>query len=613
MKKLIYILFIQFVCLQAIYSQSGWFQLTTGTSAGINSIYFIDVNTGYLAADSGRIFKTTNGGMSWDIRIVNPLRYLTSIFFTDLNTGYVCGDSGYVLKTTNAGLNWNQLSLNSQTYLLNIFFSNANTGYISDYSGTVFRTTNGGVNWILITGTSYPIHSVHFIGSTGYLSGGTYDVQGNIHKTTNSGLNWSSQYITAEPINSIQFIDNNTGYAAGGDPEFGSILLKTTNGGTNWTQLLNPTFGWLNSISFVNSDTGYAAGLPGIIKTTNGGVNWITQYINPSILTSIYMLNSTTGYATGFNGSILKTTTGGDSITYYSISGQIRYQDNNLPVNSGYVKALHYDSTSYTITTIDSVQIQSNGNYLFSRIPPNISFDIMAFENDEDNLNFVPTYYPSTINWQNATEITLSNSGLSNIDVLVYRINNTGGPFHIAGHIYKQTQAVRPEVDGAIIYAKIGDEFKAYSLTKSSGAYRIDSLPSGTFTLFAQRMGYNGQLKNVEITNFSKDSIDFVFDNYLIGINNEGLIIPESYWLGNSFPNPFNPSVTIKFGLPKTSLTRIIIYDMLGREILRLVNEELKSGNYSINWNASGFASGIYFYRIEAGDFVETKKMILLK
>jgi hypothetical protein len=237
----------------------------------------------------------------------------------------------------------------------------------------------------------------------------------------------------------------------------------------------------------------------------------------------------------------------------------------------------------------------------------------MAFENDEDNLNFVPTYYPSTVNWQDATELTLSNTGLANIDVLVYRINNSGGSFHIAGHIYKQTQNLRPEVDGSIIYAKIGEEFKAYSLTKSSGAYRIDSLSSGSFTLLAQRMGYNGQLRNVEITNFSKDSIDFVFDNYLIGINNEELKIPVSYWLGNSFPNPFNPSVTIKFGLPKTSLTRIIIYDVLGREISRPVNEELKAGNYTINWNASNFSSGVYFYRLEAGDYIETKKMVLLK
>ena len=94
---------------------------------------------------------------------------------------------------------------------------------------------------------------------------------------------------------------------------------------------------------------------------------------------------------------------------------------------------------------------------------------------------------------------------------------------------------------------------------------------------------------------------------------NETNSIPISYKLLQNYPNPFNPSTTIKYNLPNDSQIQIKVFDILGRKVVDLVNEEKVAGAYEINFNASSLASGIYFYQLRAADYAETKKMILLK
>ena len=96
------------------------------------------------------------------------------------------------------------------------------------------------------------------------------------------------------------------------------------------------------------------------------------------------------------------------------------------------------------------------------------------------------------------------------------------------------------------------------------------------------------------------------------GILNENNI-PEQYSLAQNYPNPFNPFTTIRFEIPVSGNVSIKIYDILGSEVKTLVNEEKNAGKYEVVFNASKFASGVYFYQLRAGDFVSTKKMILLK
>jgi hypothetical protein len=90
-------------------------------------------------------------------------------------------------------------------------------------------------------------------------------------------------------------------------------------------------------------------------------------------------------------------------------------------------------------------------------------------------------------------------------------------------------------------------------------------------------------------------------------------IIPAEFALYQNYPNPFNPSTTIQYSVKERASVELVLYDILGRQVVVLVNEEQDAGYYKINFNAGRLASGIYFYRIQAGNFIETKKMILLK
>ena len=97
------------------------------------------------------------------------------------------------------------------------------------------------------------------------------------------------------------------------------------------------------------------------------------------------------------------------------------------------------------------------------------------------------------------------------------------------------------------------------------------------------------------------------------GVNRISPSIPGEFALEQNYPNPFNPSTRIEYQLPAKSHLTLKIYDLLGREIATLVNEEQKAGYKSVEWNASNFASGVYFYRLQAGSFTGTKKLLLLR
>ncbi|RPI60879.1 MAG: T9SS C-terminal target domain-containing protein, partial [Ignavibacteriales bacterium] len=94
---------------------------------------------------------------------------------------------------------------------------------------------------------------------------------------------------------------------------------------------------------------------------------------------------------------------------------------------------------------------------------------------------------------------------------------------------------------------------------------------------------------------------------------NDNPEIPVEYSLSQNYPNPFNPSTKITYSVASLSNVSLKIYDILGREVLTLVNEEKPAGRYEVNFNASSLASGVYFYQIKAGSFIQTKKLMLLK
>ncbi len=99
----------------------------------------------------------------------------------------------------------------------------------------------------------------------------------------------------------------------------------------------------------------------------------------------------------------------------------------------------------------------------------------------------------------------------------------------------------------------------------------------------------------------------------VVGINQISSEIPDKFELSQNYPNPFNPTTHIGFRIAKFGLVKLIIYDVLGKEIQILVNEQLQPGSYEADWDASAYSSGVYYYKLESGSYMESKKMLMVK
>ena len=99
----------------------------------------------------------------------------------------------------------------------------------------------------------------------------------------------------------------------------------------------------------------------------------------------------------------------------------------------------------------------------------------------------------------------------------------------------------------------------------------------------------------------------------LIGIEPAGTEVPQVYKLYQNYPNPFNPSTTINFDIVKAGIVRIVLYDILGREVKTIVNEYAEPGRFKVVFTADNLASGLYFYRITSNEFTDVKKLLIVK
>jgi len=103
------------------------------------------------------------------------------------------------------------------------------------------------------------------------------------------------------------------------------------------------------------------------------------------------------------------------------------------------------------------------------------------------------------------------------------------------------------------------------------------------------------------------------YTNTYAGIINTSNEIPTVYSLSNNYPNPFNPSTNIKFGIPKDGFVSMKVYDITGREVSNLISQQMKAGQYEVNFNASAISSGVYFYRLNVNNFTGTKSMVIIR
>ncbi|MCB0721937.1 MAG: T9SS type A sorting domain-containing protein [Ignavibacteriae bacterium] len=104
-----------------------------------------------------------------------------------------------------------------------------------------------------------------------------------------------------------------------------------------------------------------------------------------------------------------------------------------------------------------------------------------------------------------------------------------------------------------------------------------------------------------------------MYGQILLKVNKISSEVPAGYILNQNYPNPFNPNTKIRFSIPKTNKVSLIVYDQLGREMKRLVDEKLSAGTYEYNFESNNLTSGVYYYTLRSGDFIETKRMVLVK
>ncbi|NTW32611.1 MAG: T9SS type A sorting domain-containing protein, partial [Bacteroidetes bacterium] len=227
--------------LKTIDAGNNWFSVpTNGTFNFLRSITFTDNNKGYVGgqgvAEAPGILKTIDGGISWTSPVSGANCSINSIYFIDADTGYAVGDNGKVLKTTDSGTNWTMQTIGNNYSFKSVYFTGPNTGYIcggnnNNTNGAILKTINGGNNWTTQTiGTTNDINSIFFINSnTGYAVANG----GIILKTINGGTNWNVLTSgTTSDLNSIYFPDTNTAYAVGGN---GTILKLSADLSYEWT------------------------------------------------------------------------------------------------------------------------------------------------------------------------------------------------------------------------------------------------------------------------------------------------------------------------------------------------------------------------------------------
>jgi len=161
-----------------------------------------------------------------------------------------------------------------------------------------------------------------------------------------------------------------------------------------------------------------------------------------------------------------------------------------------------------------------------------------------------------------------------------------------------------------------GTIFASFSSFLSGGGGIYSTTDGGTSWTFAglDSLTVNEMISYGDSTYVSTDRGLFVITRNTVGTGvRTSPVTPSVFALEQNYPNPFNPATNVRFTIGSQQFVTLKIYDILGREVSTLVHVIMQAGNYTVPWNASNCSSGIYFYQLKAGDFIQTKKMILMK
>jgi hypothetical protein len=414
-------------------------------------------------------------------------------------------------------------------------------------------------------------------------------------------LSYSQQYWIAQPcpttkfLNRIVFTDSLYGWAAGDS----GVVIHTTNGGLTWSLQAELSTWVINWITFVNRNTGwiiyntYTPGGTTFLKTTNGGANWQLVPNPDTTVTFLTMcfLDSLRGFVSGDNSRPYRTTDGGSSWilcnTDSSASSHLpmmrmRFYNNQIGFGCGG----QFDFGGVVWRTTDgginwsSVTVSAEPEFDLKIRTPS---DIFSVGGD---LEYGSTAVYSTNNGLNWSYENLQCAGIA---------------YTLAFRTPSEVWAPLGGIDRWAVSVDSGNANTWQCIVNPDTEAVYDAFFVSPYTGWA--VGCRGR---------NCTGILLRYNSAIIGIL-PNTVQPDKFSLSQNYPNPFNPSTKIKFQLPKSAFVTLKVFDLLGKLVATLVNENKEAGYFELNFDASHLASGVYFYKIEAGDFTDVKKMALVK
>ncbi|WP_427872514.1 YCF48-related protein [Flavobacterium sp. MMS24-S5] len=353
----------------------------------IKKIQMFNDGTGYF--ETGQIFyKTVDNGNSWSqVGSVKHYEYCSGFYFVNKNVGYSIGGgttsiSGDVYKTIDGGLTWNKLSISVDEGLSSVFFTDENTGFISGGFNRkiALKTIDGGITWSQVSNNEYG--KIQFVNSQiGYGNRIGYST-GFMYKTTDGGNTWKQSIEVEDDIVDFDFVDADNGYFTGDQ----GLLYKTNDGGKTWKKLTLP-FAYYTIIKFYSKNVGYVAEDYGkIYKTVNGGESWellTTQFGIRSI-----EIASDKIFRSGENGRLYRSDVEYDDVSLEALTPVVKNSivtlNGNVTSNKGEISNIRFE---YYNADYSSYKIM---NAIPEKVDANESLNVFA-----DITNFAPntTYY----------------------------------------------------------------------------------------------------------------------------------------------------------------------------------------------------------------------------
>jgi photosystem II stability/assembly factor-like uncharacterized protein len=617
----------------------------------------------YAATDWDGVFYSSDNGTTWwqvAYGIIkmdstnNYYEHLCSIFAESDYTIYVGAHFNCnIYKTTN-GIDWSLINNGLAGVQVTSFVKDKNGNiYTSIYADGVYYSSDKGKSWKQIL-YHKSISSLCITSNDILLAGGN----GGIYITKDFGNTWQSIQLDNNALrNNLDdkklLVLNNGDIIAGS--EYAGIYLSTDNG-ANWSQSNNGIQSSYTQRLFVNDNVIYAGTLSGLYKTTDDGSTWYESdngIQNPQIYT--FCKNKDGDIFIGTNeGGIYKSSNDGASWVKIatapndygvSVIGDISVNSKGyiyiINDRSGYLyfqggqllrttdegktwenllsNVPNYWSTRILIDSLNNIYLGNHNNEILESSDYGNTWQVYKLGTDTtvDGISCIVMdnqgkLYAGLNKWEHFSEIYASTKygsdwnksftiDLSQLDVTLNGVAFSDNNLYASlGFLSTDLSLFNNKGNPGVLYT---------SMTNNSNQW---IQPSGTpewtpsDIVFSNKdIGFLGTLGNGVYSNH-KSSTN-------VNNNSKGNQKIINYQLAQNYPNPFNPTTTINYSIPKPSFVTIKVYDILGREIKTLLNEEKHSGNYKVDFDGNKFTSGIYFYRIRAGDFMETKKLILLK